>query len=248
MQRWILKGLITLLLPLIAQATDAGPTGPSGPIGSIEFENSRNGTITFSGLPQRMAHLSKLKTKLHDLDYLGKLTPSEGNLPYFVFTGKPCASCKDEKNVYLIRPGMKKPDAFVYPGRITDPKARGELLFEARAFFGKCHPGSQSEVYLVHQREKVDRRRGLQASVFIAEPQDTYIKEDLREKSLPRLKDIQARVKAKSCKEIAGWTRPMLAKPLHLKPRHEASDDEEDEEADKDSDKDSEEDSDAPAR
>jgi hypothetical protein len=127
----------------------------------------------------------------------------------------------------MVRVDGGRSTHFVYPGRILDPKTRATLL-ESRAFFGRCLAG-RGELYAVFQRERVDRRRSLQSSLFVAEPAADLIHEELIERRLPRLSFTLKRVRAKQCVEIDGRSRMMLSKPLDLTPRRGGDDEESDE-------------------
>jgi hypothetical protein len=175
--------------------------------------------------------LKTLSTTLYDIKELGVLkADEEAAPPHLLVVAKPCASCNQEKGIYLIRFDGTQPMHFIYPGRIVDPKSRA-LLFDSRAFFGKCLSHEKGDVYVVFQREKVDRRRALQSSVYVAEPAKQFVEERLIERHMPRIRYTLHRVKAKQCHAIEGWNRLMLAKPLDLKPRH-IGDDDDDEDTD----------------
>lgn len=201
-------------------APSPSPSSPaiqaSGISPQVEFERAEKDTLYFR-IPKDSEGASSLKTSLFDFRHIGTLYPSEGGLPYFIFAAKPCQNCMQDAGVHLIRPqeGMK-PMSFVYPGRILDSGTRSVLL-ESRAFFGRCLKHNDREVYLVFQREKVDRRHGLQASVFIAEPGKDRITERLIERRLPSINDTLRLVKSKQCKEVDPRYRVVLRKPLDLR-------------------------------
>jgi hypothetical protein len=186
-------------------------------LSQVEFDRVEESTVYFksaSGAPL----LKPLKTNLYDLSFLGSLRPSRGGLPYFFFSGKPCQNCQVDKEIYSLRPSSEKPVTFVYPGKILDPASK-KLLFESRAFFGQCLAHHQ-DVYVVFQRELVDRKRQrrLMSSVFIAEPGQDYFQENLIERRLPSLGRTLQLVRSKKCREIDGRNRFMLSKPLDLHP------------------------------
>lgn len=178
--------------------------------------------------------LAPIKTSLFELSFLGTLKGSGAIPTYIVLTGKTCENCLEDKQVYLMKTDGSKPMTFAYPGKIFDPKTR-KLLTDSRAFFGKCFPGKLDpdgklkEVYVVFQQERVDRRRHLQPSVFLAEPTESLIREQLIEtRRQPKLQSTVRLLKSKQCHEVEGRNRLMLAKPLDLRPR--ANDDDEEEE------------------
>jgi hypothetical protein len=228
--------LILLAFLGLFQETSAAKSPPTpSPIEQVTFDRLEQDTVYFKA-PEGAPLPQPLKTNLFDLSYLGILKPSEGGAPYFLFTGKPCQSCLDDKAIYALRPNSTKPTTFVSPGKIIDPKNKG-LLLESRAFYGKCLP-RRGDVYVAFQKERVDRKRGLQPSVFVAEAGKDYFDENLIERRLPSVKTTEQLVKRKTCWEIAGRNRLMLSKPLDLHPRANVdSDDDSDEDNSSPSDK-----------
>lgn len=178
--------------------------------------------------------LKPLKTGLFEVSYLGAIQPPEGGQPYHLVVGRPCKDCLQDKGVYAVRSGGSRVTHFVHPGKILDPKTRAVLL-DSRAFYGRCLNGA-GDVYIAFQKERIDRRHQLQASVFVAQPAQDYLQEKLMERRLPSLQATLHRVKTKSCWEIAPYTRVMLRKPLNLNARPnndaDASDDDDDDDSD----------------
>lgn len=178
------------------------------------------------GKPSRIP--APLDTKLFDIKYLGPMSSEEGGLPYLLMSARPCSDCNEEKQIYAVRVDGARSTHFVYPGKILDPKTRA-VLFDARSFLGKCLPhGGQG--YIVFQRERLDRRRSLQPSVFTASAGKDFIEEKLIEHHLPGLNTTLAQVKRKQCSEIIGRNRLMLRKKMSLVPRREGKPDDDDDE------------------
>jgi hypothetical protein len=199
-------------------ATMVAPTPPVPSPAPLPWEFDRvEGTTVFFKANKPM------RTTLHDLRYLGELRPPQGT-PYLLFTARPCQDCLQDKAIYVLRPEGGRPTHFVYPGRVLDPRTR-QVLLESRSFFGRCLSSSPSEVFVTFQKERVDRRRSLQQSVFIAEAGRDHLEERLLERRLPSLDRTLRAVRAKQCREIEGRNRLMLSKPLDLTPRR--GDDEE---------------------
>ncbi len=216
----LLAPWVALFAALSAQGSTEWPAG-------IDIDRVEQGTVIFK-TPDGQSIPKPLKTRLYDLKYLGSLLAPEGGVPYLVLSGKPCQSCSADKAVYLIRADGSRSTHFVHPGRVVDPKSHAVLL-DSRAFFGKCI-GTAEDVYVVFQREKVDRRSRLQSSVFVATPGKDLIHEKLYERHLPRIDATLKRVRAKNCVEVNGSNRMMLTKPLDLNPRR--GDDKDDDAAD----------------
>ncbi len=206
-------------------ASSSPSVGEQVSLNRTRFEKLEEGKIIF-GAPPGLTPPQPLKTGLFDLTYLGVLRSDEGGSPYFLFTGKPCQDCLEDRTVYAFRPTGGKPTAFVYPGKILEPRSRA-LLIESRAFFGQClaHRG---DVLVVFQKEKIDRRPQLQPSVMIAEAGKDFFSETLIERHLPNLATTLQLVKRKRCHEIEGRNRLMLNKPLDLHPHNDGSEIEED--------------------
>jgi hypothetical protein len=233
-----LKPMATLIVSCLlfgASSVTLAAVQASSSADLIELDRVEEGTLYFKlrtpGSTPPSASLAPpnpLKSGLFELTSLGVLRPPKGQ-PFFLFTGKPCPTCMEEKAVYIIRPNpSEKPLAFVYPGKIIDPKTRG-ILLDSRSFYGRCLP-HHGDIYVTFQKEKVDRRNRLQASVLIAEAAQEHLTETLIERRLPQVKTALQYVKRKTCKEIPGRNRFMLAKPLDLHPKNVNDQDDDDDE------------------
>ena len=171
--------------------------------------------------------------------YLTTLSdPADPKMPlYHLFTGKLCPGCDQEQGIFSApstqQPGTKV-HAFVFPGKIHDRK-NGKLLLDARGFYGRCLKRSEATVYVVFQKEIIDRKNRLRSSVMVAKPGFDHLIEELIEKNLPRVQETLLRVKQKKCFEIQGKNRASLSHPLDVDLRRRASpendDDDDDDEA-----------------
>lgn len=219
--------LLTLLIVF-------GATGVCQAAPDPEFDRVEGATVYFKSAET----FKPIKTDLFELKYLATLKNTEDKLPpYFFFSGKPCATCSQPVAIYAFKAGSAKPlSNFVYPGKILDPKTRA-LLFESRAFLGRCLYREKSDIYLSFQKDRVDRRRGMQQSVLVVEPGATHLDEKLLERGFPRLADTLKLVKSKQCKEIEGKSRLMLTKPLDLNPHRQKDDEDDDDDEEDDSEK-----------
>ncbi len=208
----LIGGLCSLWLASLSFAT---PT--AGLLGDPNIE----GSMLHFKLTEGSKLPPTLNTQLFDLKYLGELPPAEGTpLPYVMMIGKPCQRCENQQGVFMMRADGAKSAQFVHPGKVLDPKTRA-LLYESRAFFGQCLPGGESG-YIAFQKERVDRRRGLPNSVFIAKPGPQFIEEKLLERRLPSLNSVIKQVKQKRCFEIAGSNRLMMKKKIDIIPKRGA--------------------------
>lgn len=149
--------------------------------------------------------LAPLKTSLLDLEAVGVLRHPQQRIPYLLLSGASCRNCAVSKMLLLLRADGKFPLTLVYPGRIRDRK-NGQVVFEGRAFYGECAPG-RMPVYLMFQKEKVDRRRFPQQSAFVAEVQEHGVDERLIVRRMPSLAYALKQVKRKRCFEISGFER-----------------------------------------
>ncbi len=197
-----------------------------------ELERIEGGTLVFKGQ-------TPVVTQLKEIKYLGLLASTEG-APFLILTGRNCIDCLEDRAVFLVRQDGSRTFQFVQPGKILDPKSKA-ILFDSRAFFGRCLPGGAAESYVVFQKELVEKKRhgrrykSIEPSVFVAEPNPQGLQEKLSELRSPgslesRQRHTLAQVKRKQCFEIETRARPMLAKPLDLKARRDGDDaDDEDE-------------------
>lgn len=103
---------------------------------------------------------------------------------------------------------------------------------ESRAFFGRClatrAADEEDDVYIVFQKERVDRHHGLQSSVFVANASADFLREKLIERGMPSLSRTLTLVKMKKCHEIPGRSRMMVLKPHGLNWRNLQPGDEDD--------------------
>lgn len=197
---------------------------------SVEIDHLEDGTIHFKSLKEGVPAPAPFKSAFSDLRPLGALRRGGDGPVFFLLSGKSCKNpdCVADRSILAVRADNQRTAVFTYPGKILDPKSR-EVVFESRAFFGHCLP-DRGEVYVAYQRERIDRKRGLQPSFYVAEPGPTHLIEKLSETRLPRIEKTLKRVRAKECLEIEGRSRLMLTKPLDLNPRHDSDKDDDDEE------------------
>jgi hypothetical protein len=240
LQRIALYAVPSLLLGTLVPSwtAQAAPAGDS-----IQFLRE-NGSFAHFSTPNPAPSTPPLEVKvplpagISELTLIGGLQ-LESQHPTFFFSVKNCAATPCQKNLLSIHPVPKAPGSlpvqiYVFPGRILDART-GELVLESRAFLGKCHP-NYGEAYWVFQREKIDRKRGLVSSVFVAEARESetstsFLAEKLIEKRrAPRVKALAPFIKQKKCIEITGIHRTQLRRPLDLRPRHSLDEDDSDEE------------------
>ncbi|MGK5083157.1 hypothetical protein WDW37_07605 [Bdellovibrionota bacterium FG-1] len=211
--------LIAFTISLASLSVSAA--SPNSPV--LEFDRTEENLVYFK-TPNGTSPPRPLKTELFDLKYLGALKTPANTLPssaYFLFSGRPCKNCLQDAAIYALKPSGGPLTTFVHPGKIFESKTRS-LVLESRAFFGKCLSNSLLPVYVIFQKERIDKLKGMQASVLIAEPGADHLSERLLERHLPRLQDTLRLVKQKTCREIEGRNRIMLSKPLDLNLRRKA--------------------------
>jgi hypothetical protein len=225
---WAMTALISTFAPSFAQA-------------GIDFDHAEGGVIHFKpsalnaeGSPEPSPSTPvppPVKTGLFDLKYLGPLKTSGGTQEdpaYFLFMGRPCENCPNDASIYAVRSNGGPTTGYVQPGKIFDHRSRA-LIMESRGFFGRCLRSRKEPVYIVFQKERIDRRRQPQTSVLIAEPGSDHMQERLIERHLPRVQDTLALVKAKACHEVEGRSRVMSSRPLDVNLRRKAQEEDEDE-------------------
>ncbi len=221
---------LMLLLAVHAASARAATWPDKWGVRGIE-EGAVRFTVPDGALAPSPLKLSALGIK--DSQLVGALDSGEKSPPYLILTGSNQTSA--EKALFLVRAdGLIKPQRVTYPGRLLDPKTR-ELVYESRVFYGRCLMNQKYDALIAYQREHMDRKRGLQSSVYIAEAAPSMLDERLLERGLPSLKMIQMRIKSKQCIEISGRHRPFDAQFFSLRSRRgtEVQDNDEDDEDEK---------------
>ncbi len=203
--------LLVMLSSLsLARAEEPAPQ----PITEFQVDRVEGSTLHFK-IPESQKKLPPLKTAIFEIEPLGVIQNNAD--PYLILAGLPCETCKNNKSVFMIRAddGSSRHGTALtihYPGVVKD-REKGAVLHRSRAFFGKCLP-SKNEGLFIFQEEKVDRRRFLQHSVFVAEIQGDKIKEELiASRRLPSINNALKLVKSKHCQEIKGTERPTIRFP-----------------------------------
>lgn len=168
----------------------------------ISIQRVEGNRVYFEG-PESASVPKSLEISHPHFEPVGLLRPRSGH-PFLLLSASPCKNCEKQKFLQLIKTTGESKLTFVYPGKIRS--SRGRILMDSRAFYGNCLP-DRSDVYVVFQKERVDRRRYLQRSVFIAEVTETGVKESLIARRRPQIKDTLRRVKQKKCTEIKGFNR-----------------------------------------
>lgn len=183
---------------------------------SIRVDKVEGKTIYVAGKSADFGLLEPIKTKLEGLSLIGTLKsdllpnlkkgdhPKGVDLPFFLLSASECTNCSN-KFVFLFRADGRESRKLVFPGRIRDYR-NNQLVFEARAFYGKCLSGS-SDVYVIFQNEKIKRRRFLQPSVYVFQPLNGRMEEKMVVSGRPGIHQVLAKVRNKSCFEIQGFDR-----------------------------------------
>lgn len=252
MTEWLSRFLPTLLFllsfplwpfrplwnPLTAGTAHAVEAPAEAPATEVRLDRTEKNTIFFK-VPEGVQALSTLKTEFFDLKNHGSLKPAQGGLPWFLVSGRQCEDCSNRESfLLLLKPSpTAKTVQLVYPGKILDAKTKAVVL-ESRAFHGRCLSRVDGDVYVVFQKERVDRRNRMQSSVFVAEPGSDRVDERLIERNLPKLDDTLRFVRKKTCFEIDGRHRVMARRPPDLSQRAsqriEAAGDDDDEDDERD--------------
>jgi hypothetical protein len=216
---------ILALLCLNGISFGATKVPQSNPLRPLVVDHVEKGTLFFKANAPGVVVPPPLKTDLYEIHPLAVLTGE--NTPYVLFEARTCENCNQEATLYAIKTNGESPSSFVFPGRIIDPKSRA-VVYESRAFYGHCVSNRVSDVYIVFQKERIDRRNRLQQSVLVAEPTTRFMSDKLYETGLPRLSDTLKLVKAKRCSEVEGHNRMMSRRPIDLKVHHDDDDEDED--------------------
>ena len=208
----LLVSFSTLGVAIAASPTQASP-GPSESTNApktelkheLKIEKVEDGTLYFAAPAEGQSSWAPVKTGLFQVEALGVLSPEAGN-PFVLVSALNCKECADQKFLHLFAVQGEKVASFVYPGQVRDRK-NGRVLYDARAFYGKCLPG-RADAYVAFQTEKVGKRYRTQQSVFMAEMlSGGRIDEKLVNQGRPSLTAALGRVKRKECFEIQGRAR-----------------------------------------
>lgn len=230
--QWIPLSLLLLATPPLW----AGPASPGKWPEKAAVSGLDGSTLKFSvpdgGRPPGPLELAPLG--LREPQLVGVLDSETGQPPYVLVSG--LSSESPERAVFVVKAdGRLKPQRVTLPGRLLDPKNR-ELVFESRLFFGRCLGTQKYDAIVSYQRERLDRKRGMQSSVYIAEASPTMLDERLIERSLPSIRQILLKVRTKQCREIEGRNRTFDARFFNLNYRRGSEDNDEDNDEDDDKD------------
>jgi hypothetical protein len=153
---------------------------------------------------------SKFKTTLSKVKVIGRLRTTR-KVPYFILSGVGCEDCDANISIYIHSPsdGPMKDEGgqtrFFYPGRETDHE-HGNLLYEARMFFGDCvalHPNA----VIWFERFLGDDRQWQPDVTFVEVKNDKLVEEHAHQ-DLPTINEAEDSVKRGGCQELPGMDRP----------------------------------------
>jgi hypothetical protein len=205
------------------------------PEAPVVIDRVDGNTLYFKSTTQGDAPKPLVLDMLSDIQAIGTLRPAAGGSPYHLIRARPCKDCKQDPAIFIVQPGNPKMARFVEPGRILDNKTRA-IVMEARAFYGHCVSSRAGDVFVMFQKEKVDRRRQPQQSVLVVEPTTETIEggklydhlhETLLERGLPSITRTLHFVKSKVCKEIDGRHRVMSSRPVEVNLKRQKAEDNE---------------------
>ncbi len=202
-----------------------GVAFPARLAADLQIDRIEQGVIFFkSGLMKGAAakgpDLPPLDTHLFDVTPVGVLHAGEKSFPYFLLAGKTCQNCELDRALFVVSPHRDdNRTAYVYPGRVLDPKTRA-ILLDSEAFYGECLP-HRPDIYIVFQKEKVDRRQKLQESVLVVEPAQAHLLETLLERHLPKLRVTRQLVQQGKCFRVPTWNRLASQITLNLRPQEQ---------------------------
>jgi hypothetical protein len=212
------------------------------PEAPVVMDRVDGNTLYFKTTDKSDAPKPMVLDTLSDIQPIGTLRGAQGGKPYHVIRARPCKDCKQEPAIFIVQPGNPKLARFVEPGRILDNRTRGTVM-DSRAFYGHCLTSRAGDVYVVFQKEKVDRRKQPQQSVLVIEPTTEnieggklydHLQEKLIERGLPNIAKTLHLVKSKACHELDGRHRVMASHPVdvNLKRQKAAEEDDDDDEGD----------------
>ncbi|MBI4925060.1 MAG: hypothetical protein HY843_03975 [Bdellovibrio sp.] len=201
-----------------------------------------DGNVIYFKKPLNDNKPSSIKINLFEISFIGFLDSNEIQKPLLLISAIPCANCLQDRSIYLINTEGTILSQFVYPGKIIDQK-QNQIVYESRAFYGNCLSTSKNhgnlkkffpevsenfvgDMYLVFQKDKIDRRKKHAQSILMATPGKNYTYETLSERQPASIQAVLKKVKSKDCFEIEGRNRRMLTKAvLDLKKQEDQEDD-----------------------
>ncbi|MBI3535619.1 MAG: hypothetical protein HY072_09085 [Deltaproteobacteria bacterium] len=202
-----------------------------------------DGNVIYFKKPLNDNNTSSIKINLFEISFISFVNSSEIQKPLLLISAKPCANCLQDRSIYLINTEGTILSQFVYPGKIIDQK-QNQVVYESRAFYGNCLSASNKhgnlkkffpavsenftgDIYLVFQKDKIDRRKRHAQSILMATPGKNYTYETLSERQPASIQTVLKKVKSKDCFEIEGRNRRMLTKAvLDLKKQEDQEDNE----------------------
>lgn len=194
-----MKGFFFVFLFLISEAW--GEKNRPWPE-KVEFDRIEGQSMFLKGF-QEKDRRAVVETTLHDLEYLGTFRDEkEESIPYFLLRARTCSDCNHPKNLYAISADGQDAQILVHPGEIREEK--GRLIYQGEAYFGKCLPKNEAQLFISFQKDRADRRRYLQRSVLIAEVKENRMVDRLlvRRREKPKRRSVLKQVKKKVCQKI----------------------------------------------
>jgi hypothetical protein len=144
--------------------------------------------------------------------YHGRL-PAATKAPFVVLSGIECSACDANPSILVrspsdgpVRPGIRFPGHFPYPGVFTqyDPDQEGRVLARWRLFIGDCLPGVRAGV--AQFATEYAAGGGSSRHVRVAEVVGDSLVERELAAPLPTPDSALARVRAGVCREVPGDT------------------------------------------
>lgn len=200
-----------------ATSVDAEVSAP------LSIDHIEKSTVYFRGGPSGK-ETPPLSLDASNMTPIGMLRAVSGGNPYFLVYGRPCKECVAESMILAFQATSPKLYKYVGPGRVIDHKTHS-VVMESRAFWGRCLMRKSEDVLVVFQKERVDRKRAPQASVFFAEPAVDavqagkpleHLHETLLERHEPRIADTFKLIRSKACHEIESHDRMTARHPIDL--------------------------------
>jgi hypothetical protein len=206
------------------------------PEAPIVIDRVDGNTLYFKTTDKSDAPKPMVLDMLSDIQPIGTLRGAQGGKPYHIIRARPCKDCKQEPAIFIVQPGNPKLARFVEPGKILDNRTRATVM-DARSFYGHCLNSRAGDVFVIFQKEKVDRKKQPQQSVLVIEPTVDSIEggkiydhlhENLIERGLPNIARTLHLVKAKACHEIDGRHRVMASRPVDVNLKRQKAEEEDD--------------------
>lgn len=154
----------------------------------------------------------EISSDVVDLQFIGQL-PTRDNPPFLILSGRRCYKCESNPSIYIHAPGdgrmSKRTTRYRYPGRLYS-HLNGQLIEEARFFYGECLPGRSQSTAVWFVRTRRDTRDWQDITILAETFGNDLKREEFTDPPLS-IEPTLTLVEEKRCRELPG--RQMNSEP-----------------------------------